>query len=349
MVAFYTGFRMPGLWSINYYIPSWFDGFYRRSLLGTILFVFGDLRFNYHFIAAIQFAVLFALIAQVMTVTARSSSYFKVLMMLFILGPAGGYLFDDVGYADQVLYLILLYVLQSRNQWVNLMLIAGSLLVHEMAAFTIVPIYLTSLILVKRDHRTAIRHGIVALLVFAIIYLFFQKVGSADILKLMGEIKDKAAYPLRDDYFDVFRVEFTGERMAWYYRGYVFDLAAALLISTATAAVWLEKGASAATNAMRFATAFLAVAAPLFLGVFGWDTDRWIFLSTCSGLIIFGLRGEAVSPVRFVWVGFFSLLFVTHGHLAYFDGLSPRSLYQYREVSAFIKALPQQIATIPSH
>ena len=27
LMAFYTGFRMPNLWSVNYYIPSMFEGF----------------------------------------------------------------------------------------------------------------------------------------------------------------------------------------------------------------------------------------------------------------------------------------------------------------------------------
>ncbi len=60
--ALSEGFRMPNLWSINYFIPSFFDGFFRRSLVGSVLWFFGELRFNYFFIAAIQYCILIALI-----------------------------------------------------------------------------------------------------------------------------------------------------------------------------------------------------------------------------------------------------------------------------------------------
>ena len=61
VLAFTNGFRMPNLWSINYFLPSMFEGFYRRSLLGTLLFPLGEWRFNYYTIASIQFAIFIGL------------------------------------------------------------------------------------------------------------------------------------------------------------------------------------------------------------------------------------------------------------------------------------------------
>ena len=60
VLAFTNGFRMPNLWSINYFLPSMFEGFYRRSLLGTLLFPLGEWRFNYYTIASIQFTIFIA-------------------------------------------------------------------------------------------------------------------------------------------------------------------------------------------------------------------------------------------------------------------------------------------------
>jgi len=45
-IALYVGFRLPSLWSVNYYIPSIFDGFWRRSLLGTLLYPAGADAFS---------------------------------------------------------------------------------------------------------------------------------------------------------------------------------------------------------------------------------------------------------------------------------------------------------------
>lgn len=55
--AFCTGFYRPGRWAQNYYTLSFFDGFFRRALIGTVLYPFGEWRMNYHFISAIQMSV----------------------------------------------------------------------------------------------------------------------------------------------------------------------------------------------------------------------------------------------------------------------------------------------------
>ena len=54
LLALYVGLRLPNLWSLNYYIPGAFDGFWRRGLLGTVLYPLGALRFSYWFIAGLQ-------------------------------------------------------------------------------------------------------------------------------------------------------------------------------------------------------------------------------------------------------------------------------------------------------
>src|SRR5215831_12505915 len=108
LIALYVGFRAPSLWSVNYYIPSVFDGFWRRSLLGTLLYPLGALRFDYHFVAALQGLVLL------------------VLMVL-------------------------------------------ALFVHEMAALTVIPLYLAALVVADR-WREAFVHGLLLAAVFAVIY-----------------------------------------------------------------------------------------------------------------------------------------------------------------------------------
>jgi len=173
VIALYVGFRLPNRWSVNYYIPSVFDGFWRRSLLGTLLYPFGALRFDYHFVAAVQALVLLVLVALLMAHALRSGLRIKLLTMLFLIGPAGGYLFHEVGYVEQLLYLMLLAALAFSDKRLSFVLMALSLFVHEMAAFTVIPIYLASLVVARRT-RTAILHGPMLVAVFAVIYLFFQ-------------------------------------------------------------------------------------------------------------------------------------------------------------------------------
>ncbi len=114
------------------------------------------------------------LLALLMAHALRSDLRVKLLTILFLIAPTGGYLFHEVGYVEQVLYLILIGALTLKDKRLSLVLMALSLFVHEMAAFTIIPIYLASLVAGER-YRTAIAQGLVLLAVFAVIYLFFQR------------------------------------------------------------------------------------------------------------------------------------------------------------------------------
>src|SRR5262245_21315032 len=84
LVAFYVGFRMPSLWSLNYFLPSVFEGFYRRSLPGSILYVLGDLRFSYYAIVVVQALIFTASIGTFLYVTLKAANQLKVLTILFL-------------------------------------------------------------------------------------------------------------------------------------------------------------------------------------------------------------------------------------------------------------------------
>ncbi len=66
-IAFCRGFYMPTSWCTNYWLLNFFDGFYRRALLGTLLYPFGDLRLHYHFVAIIATAASAALLYLIVT------------------------------------------------------------------------------------------------------------------------------------------------------------------------------------------------------------------------------------------------------------------------------------------
>ena len=66
-IAFCRGFYMPSVWSTNYWLINFFDGFGKRALLGTLLYPFGDLRLHYHFLFSVQLAASAALLYLVIT------------------------------------------------------------------------------------------------------------------------------------------------------------------------------------------------------------------------------------------------------------------------------------------
>ena len=249
LIALYVGFRLPNLWSVNYYIPSIFDGFWRRSLLGTLLYPVGALRFDYHFLAAMQALVLLALIALLMAHALRSGLR-----------------------VEQLLYLMLLAALAFSDKRQSLVLMALALFVHEMVAFTVIPLYLASLVVAERS-RIALLHGVLLLAVFAVIYFFFQTADPAHIEHLMQAIKAHVGYTPRADYYDVFRHKLTGPQPQNYFT--VTDwyrLATVVAIALLTAAAFRRKSVFSA------ACVLVACLAPLAMGFLGWDTSRFPLL-----------------------------------------------------------------------
>jgi hypothetical protein len=342
VIALYVGFRAPSLWSVNYYIPSAFDGFWRRSLLGTLLYPLGALRFDYRFLASLQALVLLALLALMIVHAWRSDLRVKLLTLLFLIGPTGGYLFHEVGYIEQVLYLMLVAALALEDKRFGLLLMALALFVHEMAAFTVIPLWLAWLVVEGRV-RTAVLHGLVLLAVFVVIYFFFQTVDAAHIERLMQAIKDTAGYTPRADYYAVFRHQLTGPAPKNYFA--ITDwyrLATALALAGLAAAAFLWKGAVVALCVLG------ACLAPLAMGFLGWDTSRFTFLSLAASFFVLVAFRHAASQAIIGAAAALLLAFALLGHFVYFDDYQPRPLLPYPKLVGFFATdLPAETAKFP--
>ena len=209
-LAFTNGFRMPNLWSINYFLPSMFEGFYRRSLLGTLLFPLGEWRFNYYTIASIQIAIFIGLNIALVYQALKAQGPSRWLWPLFLLSPAGGYFFHEIGYVDQTLYLILLLAISMQSGARASVLMISSLFIHEMALFTTLPVYFAWCVYQGRSIRSVIKVGGLALIVFGGIYFFLQMSSSASIMQFLEQATHLSNYAVRADYYDVFRLSFVG-------------------------------------------------------------------------------------------------------------------------------------------
>ena len=175
--ALIQGFRMPNVWSMHYYTPSFFDGFFRRSLVGTFLYFFWDLRFNYYFIVSIQFSILsFLFIFLFRIFSINIFGFFMVT--LYIISPYGAYLFHEIGYIDQLLYLLLFIsiMLFKNYRLFSIFIMTISMFIHEMSLFTIYPIFIVYSYLIVNDIKKIIIYGLSPLIAFLVIYIFFQTV-----------------------------------------------------------------------------------------------------------------------------------------------------------------------------
>ncbi len=325
VLAFTNGFRMPNLWSINYFLPSMFEGFYRRSLLGTLLFPLGEWRFNYYTIASIQFGIFIVLNIALVFQSLKAQGPACWLWPLFLLSPAGGYFFHEIGYVDQVLYLVLLWAMSLQSNMRASLLMIASLFMHEMALFTTLPVYLAWSLYQGKFMRSVMKTAGLALFVFALIYLFLQTSSTASLAQFLEKAARLSNYKVRSDYYDVFRMSFVGGiyQVPYLGREIVNHL---LLVPLWAMAGWCfsQQGKTVSEKRQLFAIGALASFAPIALGIFGWDYSRWLFLSMASsGICLFIARAHLSWKILLLLAILF-LALPTVGFLDYFDRYTPR-------------------------
>ncbi|MFO1031361.1 MAG: hypothetical protein U1F60_09790 [Planctomycetota bacterium] len=355
LLAIHTGLRAPSLWSVQYYVPDFASGFVRRGLAGTLLLPLGDQRFHYLPIVVVQLLVFAALAWGAVRMVQRADRPARLLMALFLLGPAGGFLFHTLGYVDHLLVLLLLAAVRVKHHGAAAALLASSLLVHEMALFFTVPLFVVFRTLRTGRPGPALLGFGAALATFASIYLFFQVPDPNDVQAFVELLRGKTDYPLRVDYYHVFVNDFQARIGLYYWHldhnfgSHSLPLAGLALLGCAVvgwlgAAVaplqpvgaWLERVLSARTQRLLFGVACAAAcAAPLLLGLFGWDVYRWIFLSLASATATAVLLASRLPPGhRARRIGLFGLaivllLFVVLAcgfgvDFVYFDQYRPR-------------------------
>jgi hypothetical protein len=325
LMAFINGFRMPNLWSINYYIPSIFDGFYRRSLAGSILYFLGNLRFDYYFIASIQIIIFITLNAMIIRAWRNDDGAFKWIWPLFLVSSAGGYFFHEIGYIDQLLYLLLFIAVSCNSILIGSLIVLSGLWFHELALFTIAPLYIAFLVLNRRSWREVSIVGVLLILFFGVIYLFFQTVSGEALSLFLSSAQLQSNYPVRIDYYDVFSNRFIGGRFQLYYTSReVLDTLLLFPLWTLSGIVFSKAARTIEEKWLYFFVGILAAFSPMILGVFGWDCHRWIFLSLCSTTICLYWARKQIKNNLTLLVALSYALFICFGFLDYFDTYIPR-------------------------
>jgi hypothetical protein len=349
VLAFTNGFRMPNLWSVNYFLPSMFEGFYRRSLLGTLLFPLGDWRFNYYTIASIQIAVFITLNFALVYQSLKAQGPARWLWPLFLLCPAGGYFFHEIGYVDQVLYLILLLAMRIQSSTKASVLMILSLFIHEMALFTTLPVYWAWCVYQGKSMRSIVKQAGLALIVFGLIYLFLQTSSIATLTQFLEQATRLSNYPVRSDYYEVFKLSFVGGIYQVPYTGR--EIINHLLLTP----LWImsgwcfsQAGKSTLEKRQLFAVGTTASFAPILLGIFGWDYSRWLFLSMASSAMCLFTARTYLSWRVLLLLAILLLSLPTVGFLDYFDRFTQRFAPWYQWPYFYEVDLWKILKNIPS-
>jgi len=333
--AAYTGFRMPNRWSATLYTFSLVDGFHRRFLVGTALRPLSVLfDYSYWLYVGVAFLILTAVLAVlvVKTLRARLVSQ-RALVIAFLLLPTGGYLFHEVGYLDQLLYLFLfaaLWVLRRRAWFVAPILLVLAVCTHEIAILTIIPIF-GFVVLKDLEWRRAVA-VLLPPVVVALVLLAISPMESGAIERLQRAFRVSNFEP-RPDAFDLFRRSFSDNWKLYSWHG-VLDFLwpyALVMVLGFGFMYWIgSRRREGGFSVLYLLLGSGAIAAPVLLALAGWDEDRWAFLLACNFLIVVWIwlgdtrrELDALQAVVLAVV----LLFFLHADLRYFDGFAPRRLY----------------------
>lgn len=348
--AFCTGFYMPGIWTTNYYTISFFDGFFRRSLIGTFLYPFGDVRMHYHFIASVQLLVgaglLVFVLRKALTVK-QGMVYVLYLVSAFFLSRWGAFFFGMQGYAEWLMYLVAMLSLSVNNKMLRVALLVSTLWMHEMAVFTCIPLWFALEYAYFEREKTAWGGLAACVVAFAVIYMFFQSASSDSLLRYYRYLELSNYLPAYG-YLEVFRAGLAekgfrwfgwyGNRLSFGVEGMYLEL---LVVLACILAVGFRVHAKCRLST---AVVFVAALSPLLMGWFGFDICRWVFLALVNTITLFLVFLEHMSEgVKKAFMVAALLCFLTC------SPLMPDGKY-YRPVSEFTEFalhLWRHAATVP--
>jgi hypothetical protein len=339
LVAAYTGFRIPNAWSATLESVSVFAGFHKRFVVGTLLHPLAlATGYSYWLFAGWAFLVLGAILAVLVRAAMRTDLVARrLLIVAWLLLPTGGFLFDEVGYLDQDLYLLLfasLWLLGRRRLAAATAVMAVAPLIHEIAILTVIPIF--GLVALRElPWRRAV--AITAVPAAVDLVALAMPAAAPGAPARMSATLRAAGMPFRVDALSLFE---RSQGASWK----LYDLHTLVLYMTPLALIlvalflWLcaadrgdwRGGRGAAPAAAVVAASCLAIAAPALLMFGGWDGNRWVFLMLANFFLVawlsIGGRRARELGAHAIAVIVVACLVIGHIPIWYFDGYAPREL-----------------------
>lgn len=344
LVAAITGLRSPNRWSATLDAVSVFDGFHKRVLVGTLLRPLSQLTHDsYYLYAGFSFAVLAAVLAVVVAAVIRTERLAERLWIIaWFLLPTGGFLFNEVGYFEQVLYLMLFASmwLVARGRIVaatTLMSVAP--FVHEIAILTVLPLY--GLVLLR---AVPLRRAVIATAIPTAVNLIVLLLpgGSATAVPTLAARLATADFRYRPDALTLFeRTQADNWKLYKTHKVLLYVKWPMIALVVAAVLAWASDRRGWTRSPFVLLASAASIAIPYLLVYGGWDGNRWLFLVITNFFVVGWLalreRDTPLAPAT-ITVLVIAVLVVSRLNIWYFDRLAPREL-DYRGVSKFVHGL----------
>ena len=281
------------------------------------------------------FAILGALLVVLIVVTLRARLVSqRFLVVAFFLLPTGGFLFDEVGYLDQLLYLMLfgsLWLLRRRGAASIAAPVIMSLAVftHEIAILTVIPIF--GFVALRDLHPRRAIAVLAPPVLAALVLLVVPTIDNGAVHRLEDTLRVSNFSP-RPDTLALFQRTQSQTWDLYSVHDVLWFLVPIAIVTVAAFSLLYWMGSRARPSSFSILYLLLgvgAIAAPLLLAFAGWDEFRWAFLLTANFFIVLWLwlgdTGRELNPLQ--WVTLAAVVLMTlHAQLLYFDGYEPRSL-----------------------
>jgi hypothetical protein len=335
MLGAYTGFRVPNTWITTLDAVSLTDGFHRRFVIGTLLRPLAIAhKYDYWLFATEDYLVLFAVLVvlgiAVVRTTAVSRRFWIAAWMVL---PTGGFLFHEVGYFEQALYLLLfvsMWLVWRKHLAIASCLMSITPFIHECALVTVIPVFGVALL-----RSVPLRRALALISPSVALGLFVLAIApaSADAVGRLSNVLQTANFAYRHDALALF--ERTQEDSWRLYSlelifSFVLPFAQTTLIAFLSFTVIDRDFRQSWRARLPLASAsVVAFLAPVLLAYGGWDGNRWAFLVLTNFFVVVWMAlGDREHPLGF---GSTAVLAVTlwllaHMSLYYFDGYVPRQL-----------------------
>ena len=336
-IAAFTGLRMPNLWATTLYSISVADGAIRRSVFGTVLLpIFAVFGHSYSVAAVVAFIVLVCVLA-VLAYAYLSAELLsqRLVILAWLVLPAGAYLFHEVGYLDQVVYLLLFAAiwLLNRKRWVIASVVMVlAVLTHEMALFTTIPLF--ALVAFARLPRRSAALATSAPVVVAAVVALLPPLTDSRIKDIAAGFKADS-FPFRPDALELFSRTQSQSWELFSVRDTVDFVAPVAVIVAITVLVIIALRSTAGSSTSRlsrgreFITVIGAATAPILLCLGGWDAGRWAFLVISNFAIVMYIwlgRARVELTLQQCVALALGLILLARIPLPYFDDFEPRSL-----------------------
>jgi hypothetical protein len=346
-VALYTGFRLPNAWSATLQAVSLTDGFHKRFVVGTLLRPLAlATDYNYALFATFSYLVLVALLTVVVVNAWRTKLVEqRLLVVAWLVLPTGGFLFNEVGYFEQLLYLLLfasVWLVHRGKLIAATVVMTITPCIHEIAILTVLPLFGLILLRAVSPKRAVIATAIPALV--NVIILAIPPATSTAVDTLAVSLQ-QANFSFRVDALTLFnRAQsenwglYSVHNVVIYVRPIAYMLLALLI------GLWFSDRSSWRTERDRLPAWLLllascgAIAVPTLLVYGGWDGNRWRFLVITNFFIVIWLllqhRGRVPLRIGTISLLLLAVVIVSRLDIWYFDRLAPREI-GYRAIAKF--------------